>query len=470
MTEPEDPLSTCVAAVILAAGQGTRMRSQVPKVLHPLAGQPMLTHVLDAAAAVGVHDVIVVLGRAVAEFRAALGERVGYADQHEPLGTGHAVLQACPALPASVQRVLVLYGDTPLLTADTLRALLQAGTAAPIALLTMQVPDPLGYGRVLRDDAGRVVALVEEREATPAQRAIQEVNAGAYIFDAPWLRARLPSLEPARSGEYYLTDLVRMAATEGLTVVGVQLADATEGLGVNDRLQLAEAEAVLRGRIRRRLMQAGVTLVDPSSVFVDASVEVGPDTVIYPHTFLRGVTRIGASCEIGPSTQMENTLVGDRCRVQWSVLEGAELEDAVQVGPFAHLRPGAHLARGVMIGNYAEVKNSTLHENVQQHHFSYIGDAVVGRDTNVGAGTITCNYDGREKHRTEIGERVFLGSDTLLVAPVTMGAGSGTGAGAVVVRDVPAGKLAVGIPARVIRERDRLADGEPPPAAEVGGG
>jgi bifunctional UDP-N-acetylglucosamine pyrophosphorylase/glucosamine-1-phosphate N-acetyltransferase len=469
MTEPDDPLSTCLAAVILAAGQGTRMRSQVPKVLHPLAGQPMIAHVLDATAAVGVHEVTVVLGHGAAAVRAALGDRVRYADQPEPLGTGHAVLQACPALPGSAQRVLVLYGDTPLLTGETLRTLLQAGSEATIAVLTMEVPDPLGYGRVVREPGGWVVALLEERDATPAQGAIREVNAGAYVFDASWLRARLPALQASSSGEYYLTDLVRIAAAEGLGVVGVRLADAAEGLGVNDRVQLAEAEAVLRGRIRRRLMQDGVTLVDPSSVFVDAGVQVGQDTVIHPHTFLHGATRIGASCEIGPSTQIENTVVGDRCRVQWSVLEGAELEEDVHVGPFAHLRPGAYLARGVMIGNYAEVKNSRLDENVQQHHFSYIGDAVVGRDTNVGAGTITCNFDGREKHRTEIGEGVFLGSDTLLVAPVSMGAGSGTGAGAVVVRSVPAGKLAVGVPARVVRDRDREVDGESPAPADPGG-
>jgi bifunctional UDP-N-acetylglucosamine pyrophosphorylase/glucosamine-1-phosphate N-acetyltransferase len=238
----------------------------------------------------------------------------------------------------------------------------------------------------------------------------------------------------------------------------VRLADPQEGLGVNDRFQLAEAERVLRDRGRRRLLAAGVTLVDPATVYVDASVEVGSDTVIHPNTFLYGETRIGVGCTIGPCAQLQDTVVGDDSRVEWSILDGATLADGVHVGPFSHLRPGTRLARGVAIGNYAEVKNSTLHENVAQHHFSYIGDAEVGRDTNVGAGTITCNFDGQHKHRTEIGPNVFLGSDTLLVAPVALGPGSGTGAGAVVTRDVPPGKLAVGVPARVIRRRDPGAD------------
>jgi bifunctional UDP-N-acetylglucosamine pyrophosphorylase/glucosamine-1-phosphate N-acetyltransferase len=463
MTDATEPLSPRLGAVILAAGQGTRMRSQLPKVLHPLAGQPMLVYVVEAAEAAGASDLVVVVGPGADQVRAVLGTRVRYATQEVPLGTGHAVRQAYPLLAPASERLLVLYGDTPLLTADSLRALLAASREAAIALLTAEVDAPQAYGRIVRDAAGRVVRVVEEADAG-AERGIREVNVGAYVFDAAWLGAHLPRLQPSRSGEYYLTDLVALAAAEGQAIATVPLADPTEGLGVNDRCQLARAEAVLRGRVRERLMRAGVTLLDPASTFVDATVEVGVDTVLYPHTFLQGRTRVGARCEIGPSTQLVDTEVGDACRIVWSVLEGAVLSENVQVGPFAHLRPGARLARGVVIGNYAEVKNSILHEDVQQHHFSYIGDAEVGRGTNIGAGTITCNYDGQQKHRTEIGPEVFLGSDTLLVAPVRLGARSGTGAGAVVVRDVPEGKLAVGVPARILRDRFVAAGKETAPA------
>ncbi|HZS02834.1 MAG TPA: bifunctional UDP-N-acetylglucosamine diphosphorylase/glucosamine-1-phosphate N-acetyltransferase GlmU [Chloroflexota bacterium] len=553
MTEPPDPLSPRVGAVVLAAGQGTRMRSQLPKVLHPVAGQPMVLHVLDTLAAAGCAETVLVVGHGAEQVRAVVGDRARCADQPEQLGTGHAVQQAMPHLSPDVERVVVLYGDTPLLTADTVRRLLDApadpvagdqlgpprsgtgaggeprgdqrvtasaapgrrpggrggaqeaplhqpaipdggppaesgralgqapfpghpaapGVARPdgawpvLTLLTMEVPDATGYGRVVRDGAGRVVGLVEEREATPEQRAGREVNVGAYVFDAAWLRASLPRLRRSASGEYYLTDLVALAAREGRPLAAVALADPGEGLGVNDRVQLARAEAALRGRLRERLMRAGVTMIDPATVYVDAMVTIGADTVLHPHTFLRGRTRIGAGCEIGPSTQIEDSEIGDGCRVAWSLVEGATLAADVQVGPFAHLRPGARLARGVQIGNYAEVKNSVLHENVEQHHFSYLGDAEVGRDTNVGAGTITCNFDGVNKHRTEIGERVFLGSDTLLVAPVQVGDGSATGSGAVVTRPVPPGKLAVGVPARVLRDWEPPArDDQPPPKPE----
>jgi bifunctional UDP-N-acetylglucosamine pyrophosphorylase/glucosamine-1-phosphate N-acetyltransferase len=477
MSDPADPLSPSLGAVVLAAGQGTRMRSRLPKVLHPLVGQPMVTHVLDALAAAGVNDVVLVVGHGANQVRAALGDRVRYAEQREQLGTGHAVQQALPLLAPTVNRVLVLYGDSPLLTPDTLRALQTAsdeahpapprlggreGTVAgapvgpsggpPLALLTMIVPDPTSYGRVVRAD-GRVVGLVEERDATAEQRKIREVNVGTYVFDAAWLREHLPTLQPSASGEYYLTDLVERAAAERCPLAAVRLASWLEGLGVNDRTQLALAESLLRQRIAKRLMLSGVTLLDPATTYVDGTVEIGPDTVVHPGTYLRGRTRIGADCEIGPATEIHDSEVGDRCRVWRSVLDGATLAADVQVGPFSHLRPGARLASGVQIGNYAEVKNSVLHEDVQQHHFSYIGDAEVGRNTNVGAGTITCNYDGENKHRTEIGEDVFLGSDTLLVAPVRMGDGSGTGAGAVVTRDVEAGMLVKGVPAKPFRDR-----------------
>lgn len=478
MSDPADPLSSHVGAVVLAAGQGTRMRSRLPKVLHSLLGRPMVAYVLDALTAVGVRDVVVVVGHGADQVRAALGERVRYAVQAEQRGTGHAVLQALPQLPPHVSRTLVLYGDTPLLRAETLQALLAASTAAgeagtgpPLALLTArsQIDGTAnGYGRVLRDEQGRIVGLVEERDASPTQRGISEINVGAYVFDTAWLRAHVPMLRPSPSGEYYLTDLVAMAAAEGCPIAAVPLTDPTEGLGVNDRVQLALAANSLRQRVLERLMRAGVTIVDPMTTYVEATVTIGQDTVLHPQTFLYGRTTIGADCEIGPGTEIYDSEIGDRCRVWRSVLEGATLATDVQVGPFSHLRPGARLASGVMVGNYAEVKNSILHEGVAQHHFSYLGDAEVGRDTNVGAGTITCNYDGVDKHRTVIGERVFLGSDTLLVAPVRLGDDSGTGAGAVVTRDVPAGKLAVGVPARILRDRGApLAEATASPSSDT---
>jgi len=460
MTEPADPLSPRLGAVVLAAGQGTRMRSRLPKVLHPLAGQPMVDHVLAAVMAAGAAEALLVVGREAAEVRAALDGRVRFVEQAKPLGTGDAVRCACAELDASLERVLVVYGDTPLLTGETLRVLATRDPAAAVTMLTMVVADPAGYGRLVRDAAGRVCRLVEDADASGPQREIREVNVGAYVFNAAWLRGALSSLRRSASGEYYLTDLIASAADAGHSVATVQLDDPIEGLGVNDRVQLATAEAVLRERVRERLMRSGVTLIDPASTFVDSTVEVGPDTVLHPHTFLCGHTRVGAGCEIGPSSQVVDTEVGDRCRIWWSVLEEAVLADEVQVGPFSHLRPGARLARGVTLGNYAEVKNSTIGENVQQHHFSYIGDAEVGKDSNIGAGTITCNYDGENKLRTEIGERVFIGSDTMLVAPLKIGSDSATGAGTVVVKDVPEGKLVVGVPGRVVRDR------VPPAAAE----
>src|SRR4051812_7740830 len=466
MSEPADSSYSSLGAVVLAAGQGTRMRSRLPKVLHPLAGQPMVAHVLAAAAASGARDVVLVVGHGAEQVRAALGDRVRYAVQAEQLGTGHAVLQACPLLRPTTTQVLVLYGDTPLLQPETLLALTRAAREATLALLSMEVADPSGYGRVVREPDGRVVRVVEERDAPPALRAVREVNAGAYVFDAAWLRAHLPALPPAPGGETYLTDLVALAAGEGRAVRAVLLADAAEGLGVNDRVQLAQAEAALRARVRERHLRAGVTLVDPASTYIHATVDIGPDTVVHPQTFLRGRTRIGAGCEIGPSSQLDDTVVGDRCRIGWSVLEEATLAEDVRVGPFAHLRPGARLGRGVEIGNYAEVKNSTLHERVAQHHFSYIGDAEVGRNTNVGAGTITCNYDGVHKHRTDIGADVFIGSDTLLVAPVTLGDGSATGSGSVVTHDVPAGKLAYGVPAEGRRDPGAQGADAGPPGGE----
>jgi bifunctional UDP-N-acetylglucosamine pyrophosphorylase/glucosamine-1-phosphate N-acetyltransferase len=313
----------------------------------------------------------------------------------------------------------------------------------------------LGFGRVIRDESGGVMSIVEEADATPEQLAVRELNTGTYCFDADWLWSRLERIPVSAKGEYYLTDLVGMAVTEGGKVEALTTDDPTEVLGVNTRVHLAEVEAAFRQRINERWMLEGVTIVDPAATFIGADVRLGRDTVIYPNSFLEGKTAIGAECRIGPNAVIRDSTLGDRCTVLASVVEGGTLEDEADVGPFGHLRKGAHLATGVHVGNFGEIKNAYLGPGTKMGHFSYVGDATIGPDVNISAGVITCNYDGKQKNHTEIEEGAFIGSDTMLVAPVRVGKGAKTGAGAVVTRDVPPGSLVVGVPARV-----RSKDGE----------
>jgi bifunctional UDP-N-acetylglucosamine pyrophosphorylase/glucosamine-1-phosphate N-acetyltransferase len=408
---------------------------------------------VDAARLVTQLPPVLVIGHGAEAVRAELGESVQYAEQAEQLGTGHAVLQAAALLRGRCERVLVTYGDTPLVQPDTLHALAeaQARNSGPITLLSIDAPQLHDFGRVVRDAQGRVLALVEAAQCTPAQRDLPERNVGAYCFDAEWLWAHLPRLPLSPKGEYYLTDTVAQAVAEGLNVAAIKTDDEAETLGVNTRAQLAQAEALLRRRLNEKWMAEGVTLIDPATTYIEPTVTVGRDTVIWPNTHLQGQTVVGENCVLGPNTLVRDTRIGDGCHIEGSVLEGAWLADEVEVGPFAHLRPGARLERGVHMGNFGEVKNSTLGPGVKMGHFSYIGDALIGAETNIGAGTITCNFDGARKNKTVIGDNVFIGSDTMLVAPLTLGEGARTGAGAVVTKDVPAHSLAVGMPARVIR-------------------
>ena len=440
-----------LVAAILAAGMGTRMRSGLPKILHRVAGEPLISHVMDAALGAGVTDLLLVVGHQREEVMAALGDSLRYAVQDPQLGTGHALQQAMRLLDPLPDKVVVLYGDTPLLTSTTVSRMVAESEGAAIVLLSADIPDPIGYGRVIRDKDGSVVAIVEEADATPAQRSITEINSGLYCFDGSWIAANLGKIEKSAKGEYYLTDLVALAVSQHEVVRTVQAADPVEVMGVNDRAQLAEAERVMRERLCRKLMDSGVTVVDPAATYVGRHVSVGADSVIHPGSHLGGRTVIGERCEIGPNSIIEDSVVGNGCSVLASMLERCRIADGVSIGPFSHLRPGAVIATGAKIGNYAEVKNSTVGEGVQMHHFSYLGDAEVGGGTNVGAGTITCNFDGRtrKKYRTRIGKDVFLGSDTLLRAPVELGDGAQTGAGSVVTKNVPAGALAVGVPARI---------------------
>jgi len=446
-----------LAVVILAAGYGKRMKSRLPKVMHPLAGRPMLSYSVELAKTLGVRCPVLVVGHGTEKVRDFLGDQVAYVEQTERLGTGHAVLQARPVLKDRSHAVLVLYGDMPLLQEETLRQLLELHRtgSTPVTMLTVLSDDSMGFGRILRDVRdNRVLGIVEEAVATPEQLAIRELNVGVYCFKAAWLWENLPKIRLSPKGEYYLTDLVGMAAEEGHQVQTLTIDDVTTVQGINTRVHLARAEAIMRRRINERWMLAGVTMVDPETTYIEASVTIGPDTKILPHTHLIGQTAVGHGCVIGPNTWIEDSTVGNGCIVRFSVLERATLEDAVDVGPFAHLRKGAHLARGVHMGNFGEVKNSYLGPGTKMGHFSYLGDATVGENVNIGAGTITCNYDGQRKHQTLIQDGAFIGSDTMLVAPVKVGQGSKTGAGSVVTHDVPPNSVVYGVPARPKEKRE----------------
>lgn len=447
-----------VSVVILAAGQGVRMRSALPKVLHPLAGRPMISYALQAAAQVSSEAPVVVVGHGADQVRQVVGEAARFVVQEQQLGTAHAVLAAEPLLAGQTDLVLVTSADMPLLTAETLQELtaVQQQNSGPMTMLTVISPSPRGFGRVIRQpESGSVVAIVEEAQCTPEQLAIHELNVGAYCFRSDWLWPALHQVKLSPKGEYYLTDLAAMAATQGQAVKAIALQEPTEAIGINNRVHLAEAEAVLRQRINLRWMLAGVTLIDPQATYIESEVEIDPDTVIYPNTYLRGKTRIGANCRIGPNTIIEDTTIGNHCTVLASVLEKAVLEDHVDIGPFGRLRKGAHLAQGVHMGNFGEVKDSYLGPGTKMGHFSYIGNATIGADVNIGAGTVTCNFDGKNKNPTVIGDGAFIGSDTMLVAPVTIGAGAKTGAGAVVTHDVAPNEVVVGVPARPITKREK---------------
>lgn len=431
-----------IGAVVLAAGKGTRMKSERPKVLHALAGRPMVLWVLDALEAAGVGEAVVVVGHGADEVRAALPPWVSVVVQDPQLGTGDAARVGLAGLDAACETVVVACGDTPLLPGSLIERMLAEHSGGRSAtMLTAEVDDAGGYGRVVRGPAGDVARVVEARDATPEELAIGEYNAGLYVFDRAALEGALGGLGTANAqGELYLTDALE--ALPG-TVAAVVADDPMAAAGVNDRVDLAGCEAVIQRRLREDLMRAGVTMPDPATVYVDAGVEVGPDTVLWPNTHLRGATRIGSRCVIGPDVVIADSTVGDGCTVVSAHVLGSELADGAGAGPFAYLRPGSRLAARARVGTYVELKNTSLGEASKVPHLSYVGDATVGEGTNIGAGNITANYDGFRKHPTRIGARVRTGSDCVFVAPVSVGDDAMTGAGSIITDDVPEGALGI---------------------------
>ena len=445
-----------LTAVILAAGESKRMRSVRPKALHPLGGRRLIDYPVRIARALGARIVLVV-GRGADDVRAAIGEAhdLAYVEQKERLGTAHALLQARGACGDGAGSVLVLPADQPLMSEALLRALVghHRATAAAATLLTAEVQDPAGYGRVIRD-RGRPVAIIEHRDATPAQLAIREIGTSTYCFDAKRVWSALDRVTPQNDqGELYLTDVVSILASGGAVVEALAAPDPEECMGVNDQKQLAAVAAVLRRRILERLMAEGVTIVNPAATYVDDTVEVGADTVIYPGAVLEGATEIGAECVVGLGCHVSGSRIGDRVTLKpYCVLADAIVEAEAQLGPFCHLRPQSHVGARAKIGNFVELKKSKIGRGAKVPHLSYVGDATVGEDANIGAGTITCNYDGVAKHETRIGAGAFVGTNSSLVAPVTIGAGAYVGAGSVITKNVPAGALAVARARQEVRE------------------
>ena len=444
-----------IDVVILAAGMGTRMKSDIPKVLHPLLGKSMVEYIFDAVRDICEDPPLVVVGNRADLVMEALGDKARYVVQEPRLGTAHAVQCAREILRGKSDIVLVANSDFPLITARTYALLVRTHqkSGSKLTLSTVASDETRGFGRILRDEGGRIVGIVEEKAATPEQKKITELNCNPYCFDAEWLWEALDQVKKSAVGEYYLTDLVEITANSGQAVGSIEIEDHQESIGINNRVHLAEATKVIQQRINRKWMLAGVTMIDPDKVFIDDTVTLGRDTVLYPEVYLRGDSTVGESCQLGPSVILKDTTVGDHCKLLYAVLESAKLENDVDMGPFGHLRRGAHLDDHVHMGNFGEVKNSYLAQGVKMGHFSYIGDAHVGRNANIGAGTVTCNFDGEGKYKTEIGADAFIGSDTMLVAPVKIGVGAKTGAGAVVTHDVPDGSVVVGVPAKVIKSK-----------------
>jgi bifunctional UDP-N-acetylglucosamine pyrophosphorylase / glucosamine-1-phosphate N-acetyltransferase len=434
--------------IVMAAGKGTRMKSLVPKILHRAAGLPLIEHVLRVVDPLRPSSIVVIVGHQPETVRAALSHRpnVEFAIQEPQLGTGHAVLQAESLLSGRGGCVLLLSGDVPLVRPGTVERLLEwhRSTQAAATLLTASIENPDGYGRIVRRD-GRVAAIVEHRDTTPEQRAIREINSGIYAFDLPPLFPALRAIGSSNAQrEYYLPDLVRIFRQDGLGVEATVLEDPNEILGVNSRKELADVARILNERKTAELMESGVTLVDPATTWIHPDVAIGPDTVVHPNVYLEGHTRIGAGCEIHAGVRIVDSVLGDRVVVNnFCVIRESQIDSGAQIGPFAQLRPQSHVHEDAHIGNFVELKKTTMGKGSKANHLAYLGDSTIGERVNIGAGTITCNYDGVAKHPTVIEDGAFIGSDSQLVAPVTVGKGAYVAAGSTVTENVPAGALAI---------------------------
>ena len=446
------------AALILAAGKGTRMKSELVKVMHLLEGKPMITYPVTAAKALGAERVALIVGHQADRVREQFSDdaTISIVLQEEQLGTGHAVACAGEFLAGCDGDVLILCGDVPLITRETLASLMDvhAGHGGTVTVLTARVPDPFGYGRVIKDDAGRVLMIVEEKDATPAQREVNEVNSGIYCVNASFLRDAVTKIgNDNAQQEYYLTDIIGLATAEGAACYTSTVADHMEVMGVNDRVQMSTAGAVLRRRINEAVMLSGVTLIDPLVTYIQQGTVIGRDTIVYPNSFIGGGTVIGEGCIIESSVTITNCRLADRVHIKaGSVLEESVVQSDVSVGPMAHLRPGTLLKDHVKIGNFVETKKAVMGEGSKASHLTYLGDCFIGKDVNIGCGTITCNYDGKKKHITVIEDGVFVGSDVQLVAPVTVGKNSLIAAGTTVTTDIPPDSLALSRTPQVNKE------------------
>lgn len=435
-----------LVAVILAAGKGTRMRSKYPKVLHKVGGKPMLQHVIDAATLAGCDEKVIIVGHEAELVEEMVGSQGKIALQAEQLGTGHAVMQTAEALKGFTGTALILCGDTPLLEGEELKKFCEAHKASGAAatVLTAIMEDPFGYGRIVRDEKGNVQAIVEQKDASEEQKAIKEINTGIYCMECPLMFDVLATLTNDNAqGEYYLTDVLEKLNKAGQKVGGVITADSDMVMGINSRKQLSVAEGVMRQRILDKLMDSGVTIMDPASTFIEGSVKIGRDTIIYPYTWLEGSTEIGEDCEIGPNARFTNVKIGNGNHLQFIYGHDCEVKNNVTAGPYVHLRPDTVISDGVKIGNYVEVKNSNVGEGTKLPHLTYIGDSDIGSGVNMGCGCITVNYDGKKKHRTIIGDNAFVGCNTNLVAPVTVQANTYIGAGSTITKEVPENALGI---------------------------
>ncbi|OCA80674.1 UDP-N-acetylglucosamine diphosphorylase/glucosamine-1-phosphate N-acetyltransferase [Bacillus sp. FJAT-27225] len=442
-------------AVILAAGQGTRMKSKLYKVLHPVCGKPMVEHVVDEISKLSINEIVTVIGHGAEKVKAQLGEKSSYALQEKQLGTAHAVMQAAGQLADREGVTLVVCGDTPLITSGTMEALFNhhSATGAKATVLTAQMMDPAGYGRVVRDQSGHVEKIVEHKDASDEERSITEINTGTYCFDNQALFSALKNVSNENSqGEYYLPDVIEILKKQGEIVTAYMTDDPAESLGVNDRIALSEAERIMRSRLNEKHMRNGVTIIDPAATYIGPDVQIGQDTIILPGTILSGKTTIGSDCKIGPNTEIESCEIGNETVIRQSAAFNSSIGSKVNIGPFAHIRPDSKLGNEVKIGNFVEIKKAVMGDSSKASHLSYIGDAEVGSEVNIGCGSITVNYDGKNKFLTRIEDGVFIGCNSNLVAPVTIGKGAYVAAGSTITENVPPEALSVARARQVNKE------------------